>query len=211
MKSQVFLWICTLIIFSHCSTTNVANQQALQEIREFQRELNQDYKDPEKTPLKGNNVSKFVAHTFFPVDLDYRLEAQLEIDKHSEPFDMETSSGRTVKYRKYGVAHFILHGKSQQLTIYQNLKNLESEEYKDFLFLPFKDETNGTDTYGGGRYINLTIPQSNTIIIDFNQAYNPYCAYTAFGYSCPLVPEENHLTVVIPAGVKYEHGKWYDE
>jgi len=69
------------------------------------------------------------------------------------------------------------------------------------LFLPFKDLTNGNKTYGGGRFIDLVIPKSKTIVIDFNKAYNPYCAYSP-KYSCPIVPKENYLTVPIKAGVK---------
>ena len=82
-------------------------------------------------------------------------------------------------------------------------------EYKDYLFLPFTDLTNGTVTYGGGRYIGLRIPKSgNKIIIDFNQAYNPFCAYSG-NYSCPIVPEENNLDVQVKAGVKYDAKKYH--
>ena len=69
------------------------------------------------------------------------------------------------------------------------------------MFLPFSDETNGIESYGGGRYIDLRIPEGNTLIIDFNSAYNPYCAYND-KYSCPIVPRENYLRTRIEAGVK---------
>ena len=71
----------------------------------------------------------------------------------------------------------------------------------DHLFLPFTDNTNGVETYGGGRYIDLKIPAGNTINIDFNKAYNPYCAYSD-KYSCPIPPPENHLDIEIKAGIK---------
>ncbi|MBP7982432.1 MAG: DUF1684 domain-containing protein, partial [Kaistella sp.] len=76
--------------------------------------------------------------------------------------------------------------------------------YEDYLFLPFRDETNGKETYGGGKYIDLRIPDGNEIVIDFNQSYQPYCAYNAYDYSCPIVPEENFLPLRIEAGVMYD-------
>ena len=72
------------------------------------------------------------------------------------------------------------------------------------MFLPFSDLTSGNETYGGGRYIDLEIPKGKTITIDFNQAYNPYCAYNP-KYSCPIVPAENELLTNVNAGVKKFH------
>jgi uncharacterized protein (DUF1684 family) len=75
--------------------------------------------------------------------------------------------------------------------------------YEKFILIPFGDKTNGTETYGGGRYIDITIPEGNKAIIDFNMAYNPYCAYSA-KYTCPIPPKENILDVEIKSGQKYE-------
>jgi len=80
---------------------------------------------------------------------------------------------------------------------------MNNPEYKDYLFFPFTDLTNNASTYGGGRYIDLRIPQGNVIVLDFNKAYNPSCAYSP-KYSCPIVPGENNIDVAITAGVKYE-------
>jgi len=81
---------------------------------------------------------------------------------------------------------------------------MKREEYKDHLFLPFLDETNNKETYGGGKYMDLKIPMGNTIVLDFNQSYQPFCAYNAYDYNCPIVPQENKLAVEIRAGVMYE-------
>ena len=81
---------------------------------------------------------------------------------------------------------------------------MKMEKYKDHLFLPFRDLTNEKETYGGGKYMDLKIPAGNEIILDFNQSYQPYCAYNAFDYNCPIVPAENKLPTRIEAGVKYE-------
>ena len=85
--------------------------------------------------------------------------------------------------------------------MYQAAPEPDSEAESDYLFLPFLDATNGIETYGGGRYIDLSIPQGNQLTIDFNTAYNPYCAYNE-KYSCPIVPRENYLPLKINAGVK---------
>ena len=81
---------------------------------------------------------------------------------------------------------------------------IKKDGYKDYLFLPFSDLTCGKDSYIGGRYIDMRIPKSNTVLIDFNKAYNPYCAYS-YKYSCPIVPLDNDLDIEILAGVKKFH------
>ena len=81
---------------------------------------------------------------------------------------------------------------------------MRKDAYKDYLFLPFRDATNGKQTYGGGKYLDLKIPEGNEIIIDFNKSYHPYCAYNAHDYNCPIVPEENTLSLEIKAGVMYD-------
>ena len=91
------------------------------------------------------------------------------------------------------------------MNIYQNLELISKPEYVDYLFVPFTDLTNGKGSYSGGRYIDTRIPPGKKIVLDFNKAYNPYCAYNG-KYSCPIPPEENHLEVEIRAGVKdFEH------
>ena len=104
---------------------------------------------------------------------------------------------------KYGELSFVLDGESQTLAIYQSLKLLTMPQYKDYLFIPFKDETNGRETYGGGRYLDIRMGaiKSGKVSLDFNKAYNPYCAFaSAGGYSCPVPPRENHLKVAVKAG-----------
>ena len=77
---------------------------------------------------------------------------------------------------------------------------MKREGLEDYLFLPFIDDTNGEESYGGGRYIDLRIPEGDTIVIDFNKSYNPYCAYND-KYSCPIVPRINYLALEVRAGV----------
>nr|WP_305050744.1 DUF1684 domain-containing protein [Elizabethkingia bruuniana] len=97
-----------------------------------------------------------------------------------------------------------MEGQQYSLKVYQSQDLIKKPSFKDHLFLPFRDATNEKETYGGGRYIDLRIPKKDHLIIDFNKAYNPYCAYNAFDYNCPIVPIENKLPVEIRAGVKYD-------
>ena len=180
------------------------NLKEVLEIKTFQKELNEEYKSEEETPLRGENFKKFKEHPFFDINLDYRVAAKLVRNENAQPFEIPTSSGRTKKYREFGKVYFKINGAEQVLTVYQSLALLDDPEYKDYLFLPFRDATNNKETYGGGRYLDLRIPENDEMIIDFNKAYHPLCAYNAFDYSCPIVPEENWLKISIEAGVKYE-------
>ncbi len=132
------------------------------------------------------------------------MSASFVLTPETEPFQMPTTTSRLVWYRKYAEAYFELDGQELVLSIYQNQEAARVEKYKNNLFLPFKDLTNAHGSYGGGRYIDLKIPEGKSIIIDFNKSYNPYCAYSD-RYSCPIPPEENHLKIEIPVGIKAYH------
>ena len=114
---------------------------------------------------------------------------------------MKTTTDRLPEYIKYGIVTFDLFNKSYSLNIYRNLDIINNEGYQDYLFLPFLDDTNGFESYGGGRYIDLDIPKGDNLVIDFNSAYNPYCVYDE-KYSCPIVPRDNYLSIKINVGVK---------
>lgn len=174
------------------------------EVKKFQKELNEEYLNPKETPLRGDNFTNFRAHPFFPINSKYRVMAKFVKTENAEPFELPTSSGKTKSYKEYGKATFELDGNSYTLTLYQSLALIKQKKYKDHLFLPFRDATNEKETYGGGKYMDLTIPKGNTIVLDFNKSYQPYCAYNAYDYNCPIVPEENKLPVEIRAGVMYE-------
>ncbi len=197
-KLLIIFCVFSSFVFSQSKKEQIA------EIKKFQKELNEEYLNPKETPLRGDNFTRFKKHPFFPIDLKYRVKAKLTRTENAEPFEIPTSSGRTQSYKEYGKATFEIDGKPQTLTIYQSLRLIQKPEYKDHLFLPFHDETNAKETYGGGKYMDLRIPEGNEIILDFNTSYQPYCAYNAYDYNCPIVPEENRLSIRIEAGVKYE-------
>ncbi|MCQ4141551.1 DUF1684 domain-containing protein [Chryseobacterium sp. EO14] len=199
MKKYLLIFLLfPLLIFSQ----KLSKEES--EIKKFQKELNAEYLNPKETPLRGENFKNFKQHPFFPINLKYRITAKFQKTENAEPFDLPTSSGKTKPYREFGKATFQLDGKSYTLTLYQSLDLIKQKKYKDHLFLPFRDVTNEKETYGGGKYLDLTIPKGKTMVLDFNKSYHPYCAYNAYDYNCPVVPEENKLPVEIRAGVMYE-------
>jgi uncharacterized protein (DUF1684 family) len=170
----------------------------------FRKEINAEYASKDKSPLTDEDKAHFKGLPFFPIDEKYFVIAEFVRTENEKPFGMKTSTSRLPMYEKYGELHFTIEGKLLKLNVYRSLDLAKQEQYKDYLFLPFSDLTNGKETYLGGRYIDLKIPQGNTMAIDFNQAYNPYCAYN-HKYSCPAVPQENVLDVEIRAGVLKPH------
>lgn len=185
----------------HDGKKEISESPLVAEILEFQEELDESFKDPETSPLADKHRKDFEGLDFFEPDTSYIVKALFERTPDAVPFFMPTTTDRKTEEVLYGIAHFTLNGAEHQLEIYQSLELLDQEEYEDYLFLPFMDVTNGEETYGGGRYIDLSIPEGDTLVIDFNKAYNPYCAYNK-KYSCPLVPRQNYLRTKVRAGVK---------
>ena len=173
----------------------------LQAILNYQKEKNEEFKNPETSPLPDRYRKNFETLDFFAPDTTYVVTAKFVRTPEALPFMMPSTTGDESEETVYGIAHFTLNGKNRQLEVYQNKELMLQEKYRDYLFLPFTDNTNGVQTYTGGRYIDLTIPAGETIIIDFNKAYNPYCAYNK-KFSCPIVPSVNNLDTEILAGVK---------
>jgi uncharacterized protein (DUF1684 family) len=140
--------------------------------------------------------------SFFPVNEKYRITCRFERTMNSPWFRMESSGPIKKNYRVYGIIHFIIKDTAVTLNIYQSQDLMTTKEYKDHLFIPFTDATSGEETYESGRYIDLEIKDisNETVLIDFNKAYNPYCAYVSGKYNCPIPPAENRLTVAIHAG-----------
>ncbi len=204
MKITVFL---PFIYLFFCFDSWVLAQEKqvedyMQEIQTQREAKDRKFKTNEDaSPLTAEHRETFQALSYFPIQMDYRVEARLEKTPNTKPFFMPTTTGRKARYRLYGKLNFEIKGESFQLEVYQNLDLLKNPLYKDYLFVPFKDQTNGEVTYGGGRYLELSKSQSKTVILDFNQAYNPYCAYNR-QYSCPIPPAQNHLETRIEAGEK---------
>lgn len=203
MKNLLLILLLTIMAMACSSPLDEAYIEAMEIHR---AEINEQFADSARSPLTPQGLEQFDGLSFFPAKPEYFVKARFVPNPDPLPFGMETTTDRRPEYLKYGEAHFTLEGHDIVLEIYQSASLREMEEFKEYLFLPFKDLTNGVETYGGGRYIDLKIPEGEHILIDFNKAYNPYCAYN-HRYSCPVPPKANHLIIRIPAGVKSYKGQ----
>lgn len=198
---KTFLYLILLLFLAACNSQDkrpIAGESA------YQIKLNTSYKDASKSPLKKKDLKSFKGLDFFPIDSTFIVKAKLTKTENAPIFEMATTTDRKPLYKEYGLLNFTLKGVDCVLTIYQSQDDLRDEKYKDYLFLPFTDDTSGEESYGGGRYMDVMISDisdDNTITLNFNNTYNPYCAYND-KYSCPLTPRKNHLDIAIKAGIK---------
>ena len=170
-------------------------------LTEYQRQVNNYFKDASVSPLKPKDLKNFQGLDFFEFDSIYIVKAKIVETKESLPFKMKTTTDIPADVRKYADLFFQITDKEFELSVYENLEYEGVEGYENYLFLPFLDETNEDETYGGGRYLDLFLNGTDSIIIDFNKAYNPKCVYDE-NFSCPIVPRKNFLNTRIEAGVK---------
>lgn len=169
----------------------------------YQHAQNAEFADSNQSPLEKDDLKNFESLNWFPIDTNFFVWAELERTPNTKIFEMATTTERMPKYRQFGLLKFQIGDSLFQVPIYQNQRLLQMEKYRNFLFFPFTDLSNGFGTYGGGRYLDLRIPEGDSILLDFNKAYNPLCAYNG-RYSCPIPPPENHINFKIKAGVRYE-------
>jgi len=201
MKRLICLFGIMLLLIS-CSKTK-SKQSYKASIKEFHYRLNIEYSDKKTSPLTDDEFKTFKSLKFFPIDSTYKVTATLTYIKDAPLFKMQTTTDRQPLYKTYALAKFKLKGETFEIPIYQSQELITDPQYVDYLFLPFKDLTNGKGSYVGGRFLDLKFPPKNakTMVIDFNLAYNPYCAYNP-KYSCPIPPDANILDIAIPTGVK---------
>lgn len=156
--------------------------------------------------VKGKDKSSL---HFFPISEKFKAKARFERIYTASWFDMETSGKEKKVYRVYGVLHFTLNDTAVKLYVYQSQQLMGTKEYADYLFAPFTDKTCGEESYENGRYIDMTVAElsGTSYTIDFNKAYNPYCAYVGNVFNCPVPPKENDLPVAVKAGeMKFAKG-----
>jgi uncharacterized protein (DUF1684 family) len=176
----------------------------IKSVEKFQKQINTEYADAKTSPLIADDLATFKTLDFYPINEKYFVTADFVRTEKEKAFGMKTSTERTPSYVKYGEVHFTIDGQPLKLNVYKNIELSKKKEFKDYLFLPFSDLSSGNESYIGGKYIDLKIPEGNSVAIDFNTSYNPYCAYN-HKYSCPIVPLENDLNIEIRAGVKKYH------
>jgi len=193
-----------ILAFGLFSAVGAQTYYGSTDVKAFREGRDKELCDKKETPLKDEDLAGFKGLNYYPVDNKFRVTAKFIRTADEKYFEMPTSSGRTKKFVKYGILTFRLGGKVRQLSVYQMdpATRAKNPEYADLLFIPFRDLTSRTETYGGGRYIDIRSPKGKRVKLDFNLAYNPNCAYGSDRYNCPIPPRENNLDIEITAGEK---------
>lgn len=197
MQKVLTLLVSFISIMAYGQTDTAA---IIADAQAYQDQLNIEYADQEHSPLTEEGLEHFEGLPFYEIDPSFCVDAKFKKVRKPKTFEMKTTTDRLPVYDVYAYVIFELGGVKHKVPVYQSHKLREMDEFKSYLFLPFNDPTNGGETYGGGRFLDLEIPEGKTIVIDFNRAYNPYCAYNG-KYSCPVPPKENYIEVPIRAGV----------
>ena len=164
----------------------------MSELTDFRAEKDEVFAHHPQSPLTPEQKRGFAGLRYFPENEALRLEAQAQRLFDQQPMQMQTSTGGVQTYIRYARFKFQVDGQEAELTIYQN---------ENGFFLPFLDSLAGKETYPAGRYLEPESLPGDRFLVDFNLAYNPYCAYNEM-WSCPITPAENRLKVPIRAGEK---------
>ena len=165
---------------------------------EFREEKDTLFRESPESPLPSEDKERFSQLRYFPVDL--RLKFTGPIHTYSDPdrIEMLTTTGKLREFHVAAYFPFVIDGQRHRLQLYRAVETHPGHEPS--YFVPFRDLTNGKETYGAGRYIDIPINEEDDVYtLDFNLAYNPYCTYSP-EYSCPIPPRENHLKVAVRAG-----------
>jgi len=167
----------------------------MDELVDFRRGKDDFFAHHPQSPLTRSQKQEFKGLAYFPEASELRLEVEVEVLSEQEEIEMQTSTGDVQFYRRFGRFHFQVEGRECTLTIYNS---------EGGYFLPFVDGLAGVETYPAGRYLEPELEPDGRFLVDFNLAYNPYCAYND-QWSCPLTPFENRLKAPIRAGEKVFH------
>lgn len=171
------------------------------ELEEFRRQKDIFFAKDRHSPLTAGQRKGFKGLQYFPENSELRLEVEVEELPEKDTVEMQTSTGSVQSFIRYGKFKFNVDGREAELTLFSDPHGL--------FFLPFADALAGKETYGAGRYLEPEQLPNGRLLVDFNYAYNPYCAYNTL-FSCPLPPFENRLKVPIRAGEKLPEGDWLE-
>jgi uncharacterized protein len=170
----------------------------ISELEQYRAEKDQFFRTSTHSPLTRDQKRQFQGLSYFTENPDFVIEVPLERFEEADEIVMQTSTGGEQIFTRYGRIHFMVEGQEAQLTIYHS---------ETGFFLPFVDSLAGKETYPAGRYLEPEMLAGDVFRVDFNLAYNPYCAYNE-NWSCPLTPFENRIKVPIRAGEKLPEGEW---
>ncbi len=172
------------------------------QIDAFRKQKDKFFQEHADSPLLPEDREDFHGLNYYPVDMQYRVIATLVPEPHPGVFRVQTTTGDHKEYTRIGRLNFEINGQSLSLVAF--MPPADEPLHGNRIFVPFRDKTSGKETYGAGRYLDLNKRPGEQYVLDFNRAYNPFCAYSPY-YSCPLPPGENILPIEIQAGEKLFH------
>ena len=201
MRARLILSLVCLATLAACTSGPgpIDDSAYLDEIRVSRADKDRMLRTEQDSLIPAGQRTTFAGLPYFDVNQEYRVPAALRALTGVPPvvIEMQQTDGKTEKMRKVGSLVFTLKGVEYTLTAFAEINDRSMER----LFVPFGDLTNGTDTYKGGRFLNLTRTPTGLYDLDFNRAFHPYCVYNPT-WICPVPPHENRLPVAIPAGEK---------
>jgi uncharacterized protein (DUF1684 family) len=198
--SHILIIIISLVVLAAVGYMFTAAESPEAYIEKVEKERERQFKFIRfnvESPLTEEQKKNLKTLTFYDINPSYRVKARLLPIENKKVREVPLTDGSKEKYIEHSYAEFELNGKTNKLLLLQSIKETDMRNF----FLAFADETSGKETYGGGRFLNVRQDGKNSITIDFNLAYNPYCAYNP-DYACPLPPKENLMTIAIEAGEK---------
>jgi len=192
------LGVLTLVLCGACTSGPPPPDETTQvnDITAHRAAVERFLREDKDSPIPPERRSALLPLPYFPVDPSYGVPAQLQVSDDRPVRPLATSTGTIARYQRVGVLEFSLHGEKLTLDAF-----VPEGQPINQLFVPFNDLTSGQETYSAGRYLDLKPTATSLYTIDFNYAYNPYCAYNR-SYECPLPPPANRMKVAIRAGEK---------
>lgn len=163
-------------------------------LENYRKSKNEAFRAELESPLTADQRREFKGLQYYPENPALKLTVSIDEYPEQKIVLMQTSTGSVKEYVKYGQFTFDVNGQAATLQVYQDLE-------RNYYFLPFVDATSPEETYGAGRYLDLEPAPDGKFVVDFNYAYNPYCAYND-NWTCPIPPKENRISVRIEAGEK---------
>ena len=204
MLSRLYM-LALAVLFSGCHRT-LQQRSPLQEHQKYLETYKEEFLSDPRSPLAKDDLTNL---DFFDFDPSWKITCSCAEPSSSHVFEMDLYSGKRRPYKVFKVLHCNRLHQNFSLELYKSMAQPSNPLYDHYLFLPFKDYTNGATMYGGGRYIDIKDFDivGDSLVIDFNKAYNPWCAYSS-GYNCPVPPKANHLEFDVQVGEKSYKGSY---
>ena len=177
-----------------------------EQIHAERTQKNEEFKTKGSPPFKTEKARKsFTGLDWYNPDPAFRVLAKVERFANSDTLEFPTSAGTIKSFIRYAQLIVTVDGITDTLEAFRSIQNIDHPVYSKLLFVPFTDLNTGVTCYGGGRYLDPPLSEESTLILDFNEAYNPYCAYSD-GWFCPIPPRQNDLRFAVNAGEKQYPG-----